>query len=78
MATAPDVLGSIACSHNSMQNSSAQDVGLEPGDVIRQIENIQISNLNDFRDALIKLPLEAHAVFLIQRGSRGYYVTLKR
>ncbi len=59
-------------------NSSAHQVGLEPGDVIRQIEGVQIENLDDFRDVLMKLSRETQVMFLIQRKHRGYYVTLER
>lgn len=60
------------------QKSSASQVGLEPGDVIRQIEGSEISDLHDFRKALLKHSRETRVVFLVQRGHRGYYVTLER
>lgn len=60
------------------KNSSAQDVGIEPGDVIRRIDGIQVANLSDFRDISMKLTQRTSAVFLIQRNNRGYYVTLER
>lgn len=60
------------------KKSPAHQVGLEPGDVIRQIEGIQITDLNDFRSVLMKLSRETHVVFLVQRRNRGYYVTLER
>lgn len=60
------------------KNSSAQDVGIEPGDVIRRIDGIQVANLSDFRDISMKLTQRTSAVFLIQRNNRGYYITLER
>lgn len=59
-------------------NSPAAKVGLEPGDIIRQVEGAQIETLNDFQDAMMKLAHKSSAVFLIQRRTRGYYITLDR
>jgi Do/DeqQ family serine protease len=59
-------------------NSPASQVGIEPGDVIRQVDGLQIMNLQDFRDVMMKLGQKRTVVFLVQRNSRGYYVTLER
>lgn len=58
--------------------SSAAQVGIEPGDIIRQIEGIPVGNMTDFGEILSKIRKQNGAVFLIQRGARGYYVTLER
>jgi len=55
----------------------ASKIGLRPGDIIRQIDNRQISNLEEFKKAILRLRLRNSALFLIQRGSFGYYVTLR-
>ncbi|GAK55906.1 2-alkenal reductase [Candidatus Vecturithrix granuli] len=59
-------------------NSPAANVGIEPGDIIRQVEGAQIDTLNDFQDAMMKLAQKSSVVFLIQRRTRGYYITLER
>ncbi|MDY0093460.1 MAG: Do family serine endopeptidase [Candidatus Vecturithrix sp.] len=59
-------------------DSPAAKVGLEPGDIIRQVEGAQIETLNDFQDAMMKLAHKSSVVFLIQRRTRGYYITLDR
>lgn len=59
-------------------NSPAEQVGIEPGDIIRQIEGVQINTLNDFQEAMMKVAQKSSVVFLIQRGTRGYYITLDR
>ena len=58
--------------------SSAAQVGIEPGDIIRQIEGVPVGNMADFGEILSKIRQQSGAVFLIQRGARGYYVTLER
>lgn len=58
------------------QNTPAAQVGIEPGDIIRKIDDIQIADLKDFRKAMVTVHQQPSAVFLVQRGSRGYYVTL--
>jgi serine protease Do len=60
------------------KGSSAEQVGLEPGDIIRQIDDIQIMNLTDFRKAMVRVNQKTSAVFLVQRRNRGYYITLER
>ena len=63
---------------NVRPKSSAAQVGIEPGDIIRQIEENPTENMTDFRDILMKLGQKTSVMFLIQRGTRGYYVTLER
>ncbi len=58
--------------------SPAARVGIETGDVIRQVEGIQIRNMEDFRGAMLKLGQKRSVTFLVQREGRGYYVTLER
>ena len=60
------------------KNSPAGQVGIEPGDVIRQIDGNQITDHTEFRDVMMKLSNKSSLIFLIQRASRGYYVTLER
>lgn len=60
------------------QNSPAAQVGIEPGDIIRQIEGVEINTLTDFQDVMMKLAQKPSVVFLIQRRNRGYYITLDR
>ncbi|MBW2217993.1 MAG: trypsin-like peptidase domain-containing protein [Deltaproteobacteria bacterium] len=52
-------------------------IGAEPGDIIRQINEIAITGLDDFKKAVIKYRLEQSAVILLQRGGRGYYITVR-
>ena len=52
-------------------------IGAEPGDIIRQINDISIAGMDDFKKAVIKYRLENSAVVLLQRGGRGYYITVR-
>ena len=58
--------------------SAAAQVGIEAGDVIRQIEGVQVRDMENFREIMMKLGQKRSVVFLVQRGERGYYVTLER
>jgi serine protease Do len=60
------------------KDSSSDRAGVEPGDIIRQVEQMQITDLTDFRKAMVKVNQKTSAVFLVQRKNRGYYITLER
>ncbi len=52
-------------------------IGAVPGDIIKQIDGIVIKNHNDFEKAVVKYRNKMSVVMLLQRGSRGYYITVK-
>ena len=52
-------------------------IGVNPGDIIRQINDADILNLEDFKKAVVKSRWKASLVVLIQRGGQGYYITVK-
>jgi len=52
-------------------------VGVKPGDVIRQIDDLKIENLEDFEKAVVKYRRKTSLVVLVQRGDQGYYITLR-
>jgi serine protease Do len=52
-------------------------IGVRPGDVIRQINDADILNLEDFKKAIIKYRWKESLVILVQRGGQGYYITVK-
>jgi serine protease Do len=51
-------------------------IGAEPGDVIRQIDDYNIQDKEDFKKAMIKYRLKNSVVLLLQRGGQGYYITV--
>ncbi len=59
-------------------NTPAAQVGIEPGDIVRKIDDMAVADLTDFRKAMIRAYQQPSAVFLVQRSSRGYYVTLSQ
>jgi Do/DeqQ family serine protease len=52
-------------------------IGVLPGDVIRQIDEITIKNIDDFKKAIVKYRKKASVVILLQREDQGYYITAK-
>ena len=58
-------------------NSAGGRIGLSPGDVIRQVNQNQINNAQDFNKAILEAGNRESALLLVQRGRYGYYVTLE-
>jgi serine protease Do len=58
-------------------NGVSSKIGIRPGDIIRQINQVRIKNGNDFRAAMVKAAGRDTVLLLIQRGQSGYYVTLE-
>jgi len=52
-------------------------IGVEPGDVIRQIDDITVENSADFEKAVVKYRRKSSLVVLLQRGRQGYYITVR-
>ena len=52
-------------------------IGARPGDVIRQIDDMTISDKEDFKKAVVKYRHKRSLVILLQRGDQGYYITVK-
>ena len=52
-------------------------IGVEPGDVIRQMDDFNIETLDDFIKAMIRCRQKKTIVILIQRGEQGYYISVK-
>jgi Do/DeqQ family serine protease len=51
-------------------------IGAEPGDVIRQIDDYNVKNSEDFQKAIVKFRRKNSVVLLLQRGDQGYYITV--
>ena len=52
-------------------------IGVEPGDVIRQMDDFNIETLDDFKKAMIRCRQKKTVVLLVQRGEQGYYISVK-
>jgi len=60
-----------------VKNSASGQIGLIPGDVIRQFNQNKIRNEKDFNKAILEAGNRDSALLLVQRGNNGYYVTLE-
>ena len=58
------------------RDSYLAGIGARPGDVIRQVDDYQIENSEDFKKAIIKFRNKNSMVLLLQRGDQGYYITV--
>jgi len=57
--------------------SDLAGIGVDVGDVIRQMDDQAISSVDDFKKAIIKSRQKKNLVILVQRGEQGYYITVK-
>lgn len=56
--------------------SPADDAGIQPGDVIKEVNRASIGNVKDYREALRK-PGKGAFLFLIKRNSQTFYVSIR-
>ncbi len=57
--------------------SLADDAGIQVGDVIKEINQIQIKDLQDYNSAMAKSRGNKPVLFLIQRGAQTFYVSIQ-
>jgi serine protease Do len=60
-----------------VKGSASGQIGLIPGDVIRQFNQNKIRSEEDFNKAVLEAGNRDSALLLVQRGNNGYYVTLE-
>jgi S1-C subfamily serine protease len=60
-----------------IRNSYLARIGARPGDVIRQIDEITIKNINDFKKAIIKYRKKTSLVIVLQRQDQLYNITIR-
>jgi len=53
------------------------EVGILPGDIIRQMNESKIRNLKEFNTAILEAGKLSSVLLLVQRGRNAYYVTLE-
>ncbi|MBI3585431.1 MAG: Do family serine endopeptidase [Nitrospinae bacterium] len=59
------------------KGSPAGKIGIEAGDVLRQINQAKVETIKDFKRAVISAKKGSSVLLLVQRGKYGYYVTLE-
>ncbi|HOD34741.1 MAG TPA: DegQ family serine endoprotease [Syntrophales bacterium] len=60
------------------EGSSAEEAGIQPQDVILQVNKVKINNLKDYQREITKKTAEDRILLLIKRGRGTYYVALKK
>jgi serine protease Do len=58
------------------RGSVADEVGLEPGDLILRVNRQQVRDAASFQEALLNARSARTVILLVRRGQTGYYVTL--
>ncbi len=71
-----DVTEGVLISEIDRQSYLAH-IGVRPGDVIRQMNDIIIKKVEDFEKAVIKYRQKKSVVVLVQRGDQLYNITVK-
>jgi serine protease Do len=57
--------------------SAAADAGIQPGDIVMEIDNQAINTVKDFQTAVDRLKKENFVRLLIKRQGRTQYLTLE-
>jgi Do/DeqQ family serine protease len=52
-------------------------IGVRPGDVIRQLDDISIKNIDDFKKAIVKYRQKESLIIVLQREDQVYNITVK-
>ena len=56
--------------------TAADDAGLEPGDIVVQVNRVPVHTMAEIKKALATKP--DHALLLVRRGTASIYVELER
>ena len=62
---------------NVAQGSTAANAGLEPGDVILEINKNKVTNLDNYKKSMDSISEGQNILFLVKRGTNTIYVALK-
>jgi len=57
--------------------SPAEDAGLRPGDLIREVNREKVSSVDEFKNILSKQPKGEGILLLVKRGKNTFYVVIK-
>jgi Do/DeqQ family serine protease len=71
----PDETGVMVVSVDP--GSPADDAGVQPGDIVKEIGNMTIRDLDDYSSAVKKFREKKAVAFLLKRGNQTLYVGLK-
>jgi S1-C subfamily serine protease len=59
------------------RNSYLARIGAKPGDVVRQMDELTIKNINDFKKAIVKYRKKKSLIIVLQRQDQLYNITVK-
>lgn len=60
------------------EGSAADEVGIQPRDIILQVNKVKISSLKDYQREMSKPTAKSSVLLLIKRGASTYYVAVRR
>jgi serine protease Do len=61
----------------TLENSYLFEIGVRTGDTILKLDEHMIENVEDYKKMIIKYRLKSSVVILLQRGDKGYYITVR-
>ena len=59
------------------RNSYLANIGVLPGDIIRQVDDVVIKNADDFEKTIVKYRSKKSLVMLLQRRDELYHITIR-
>jgi serine protease Do len=62
---------------NVQQGSAADDIGIQPGDVIEEVNQHKIANMRDYHAALRQVKAHEPVLLLVRRGDSIMYLAMK-
>jgi serine protease Do len=63
---------------NVEEGSPADDMGIQPRDIILQVNKVNVGSLKDYQREIAKPAAKNSNLLLIRRGKTTYYVALRR
>ncbi|MDD5775930.1 MAG: PDZ domain-containing protein, partial [Candidatus Omnitrophica bacterium] len=60
------------------EGSLADEVGIQPRDIILQVNQVNVGSLKDYQREIAKPAAKNSILLLIKRGKTTYYVALRR
>jgi serine protease Do len=61
---------------DSRPHTEMDRIGIQPGDVIRRIDDRRIETLDDYKAAIVAVRRKKSVEMVVQRGRRGYVISV--
>ena len=59
------------------EGSPADDIGIQPQDIIAQVNKVKISSIKDYKREISKAAERKSVTLLVKRGKGSFYITLR-